>query len=192
MMTRGRPLSRFLLGKAAQIAAILFALVLLTFLMVKMIPGDAASRIAGPDADAAYLSQLRSELGLDQPFAVQLWNYVAGVARGDFGVSLATRQPVIELIRDRLRDARRPPALARPWLHDRDRYAGRDPGTAGRHLPRLCLRRLARLASDLGCRRPRLGHPARTRDRPAAGAESRPRRAGRGKADAAGRFYPHG
>lgn len=112
MMTRGRPLSRFLfarlpfarflLGKAAQIAAILFALVLLTFLMVKMIPGDAASRVAGPDADAAYLSQLRSELGLDQPFAVQLWNYVAGVARGDFGVSLATRQPVIELIRDRL------------------------------------------------------------------------------------------
>lgn len=96
------PLVRLLLSRLAQMGAVLVALVVLTFLMVQLIPGDAAQRIAGPEATAEFVERLRRDLGLDRPLAVQFGHYVAGLAQGDFGVSITTRQPVADLLRDRL------------------------------------------------------------------------------------------
>lgn len=96
------PLARLALSRLAQMGAVLAALVVLTFLMVQLIPGDAALRIAGPEATADYIERLRRDLGLDRPLLVQFGHYVAGLAQGDFGVSITTRQPVAELLRDRL------------------------------------------------------------------------------------------
>lgn len=101
-MTSWASFLRFFAKKLSHMAAILLSLVLLTFFMVQLIPGDAAARIAGPDATVEYIAMLRAELGLDLPAWRQLLHYVAGVFRGDFGTSIATRQPVLDLIRDRL------------------------------------------------------------------------------------------
>ncbi len=102
MQTVLSPLARLALARLAQMGAVLLVLVVLTFLMVQLIPGDAAMRIAGPEATAEYVARLRVSLGLDQPLWVQFWHYATGVMQGDFGISITTRQPVAELLRDRL------------------------------------------------------------------------------------------
>lgn len=102
MTTALPPLARLGLSRLAQMGAVLTALVVLTFLMVQLIPGDAAMRIAGPDATAEELTRLRRELGLDQPVWQQFGHYIGGLAQGDFGISMTTQQPVADLLRDRL------------------------------------------------------------------------------------------
>ncbi|WP_420408070.1 ABC transporter permease [Hoeflea sp.] len=96
------PLARLALSRLVQMGAVLTALVILTFLMVQLIPGDAAMRIAGPDASAEELTRLRIDMGLDRPVWEQFGHYIGGLAQGDFGLSMTTQQPVAELLRDRL------------------------------------------------------------------------------------------
>ena len=80
------------------------AVVLLSFFLIRMVPGDAATVMAGQAgyADEAYMKGLRAEYGLDQPLPVQLWRYVEKVAQGDLGASNVRRQPVADIILERL------------------------------------------------------------------------------------------
>jgi peptide/nickel transport system permease protein len=80
------------------------AVVLVSFFLIRLAPGDAATVMAGQSgyADEALISSLRTEYGLDQPLPVQLWKYVAAVARGDLGQSYERRQPVLGTILERL------------------------------------------------------------------------------------------
>lgn len=83
-------------------AGVLAALVVSTFLLVQLAPGDPARRIGGMEATAEQLAQLRSEFGLDKPLLQRFGAYVSGLARGDLGRSYATREPVMKVIGDRL------------------------------------------------------------------------------------------
>ncbi|AVO39765.1 ABC transporter permease [Pukyongiella litopenaei] len=74
----------------------------LTFLLMHMLPGDPATIIAGDMADKDAIAQVRRDLGLDQPVAVQLWLWVTNLLQGDFGRSLMLNQPVIEAFFERL------------------------------------------------------------------------------------------
>src|SRR3569833_691867 len=89
------------LVKTALVAA---AVVLLSFFLVRVAPGDAATVMAGQTgyADEAYMKTLRAEYGLDQPLPVQLWRYVHTVSHGDLGTSYVRRQPVLGVILERL------------------------------------------------------------------------------------------
>jgi peptide/nickel transport system permease protein len=80
------------------------AVVLLSFFLIRLAPGDAATVMAGQSgyADEAYMKSLRAEYGLDQPMPVQLWKYVSAVAHGDLGVSYVRSQPVLTIIMERL------------------------------------------------------------------------------------------
>jgi peptide/nickel transport system permease protein len=80
------------------------AVVFVSFFLIRLAPGDAATVMAGQSgyADEALIRSLRVEYGLDQPLPVQLWKYVAAVARGDLGRSYERRQPVLEIILERL------------------------------------------------------------------------------------------
>ena len=80
------------------------AVVLLSFFMIRLAPGDAATVMAGQSgyADEAYMKSLRAEYGLDQPVPVQLWKYVSAVAHGDLGTSYVRSQPVLTIIMERL------------------------------------------------------------------------------------------
>jgi glutathione transport system permease protein len=79
----------------------LLIVAVLVFLFVHMLPGDPARLAAGQDADDQTVQLVRQELGLDKPMPVQFANYFLRMAHGDLGVSIRTRQPVIDVIRER-------------------------------------------------------------------------------------------
>ena len=87
---------------------ILFAIVVINFLLVRAAPGDPAMVMAGEAgaADQQYVEQLREQFGLDRPLYEQLGIYLADVATGDLGFSYRQQRPVWDLIADRL-----PPTL---------------------------------------------------------------------------------
>jgi ABC-type dipeptide/oligopeptide/nickel transport system permease component len=80
----------------------LVGVVIVTFLLTRALPGDPAAYFAGPAATKQAIDEIRAKLGLDQPLPVQFVRYVADLARGDFGTSLTTGQPVATEIRTRL------------------------------------------------------------------------------------------
>ncbi len=62
------------------------------FVGMHILPGDVADLLLGDKATPEALARLRSELGLDQPIYVQYYRFIADAVRGDFGISLRTRQ----------------------------------------------------------------------------------------------------
>jgi peptide/nickel transport system permease protein len=84
------------------LATVLLALMLACFLLLHLVPGDPAVRVAGLDATPQDIANVRHALGLDHPLVIQFAQYVAGVARLDFGRSFVTGEPVAQVIADRL------------------------------------------------------------------------------------------
>ena len=81
----------------------LLGVVVLTFLLMRVLPGDPAVFFAsGPSAGQAEIENLRREMGLDRPIPVQLVHYLGDVARGNLGRSLTTGQPVLADLKRRL------------------------------------------------------------------------------------------
>ena len=75
------------------------------FVTVDLLPGDAVTAFLGRDAaaDPTAVAELRAQYGLDRPIVVRYGDWIAGAARLDFGVSVANRQPVSDLIGLRLK-----------------------------------------------------------------------------------------
>jgi peptide/nickel transport system permease protein len=81
----------------------LFGVIVLTFLLMRVLPGDPAVFFAsGSNAGQQEIDDLRHEMGLDQPIPVQLVYYLRDIAEGRLGRSLTTGQPVTADIRQRL------------------------------------------------------------------------------------------
>lgn len=76
--------------------------ILLTFIIQYLIPGDPARSIAGPKATPELLATIRTRLHLDDPMLLQLWNYFGSVLHGNLGESYTRNRPVLELILERL------------------------------------------------------------------------------------------
>jgi peptide/nickel transport system permease protein len=76
--------------------------VLLTFIIQYLMPGDPARTIAGPKATPELLASIRTRLHLNDPLPVQLWNYFASVLHGNLGESYTRNRPVLDLILERL------------------------------------------------------------------------------------------
>jgi ABC-type dipeptide/oligopeptide/nickel transport system permease component len=76
--------------------------ILLTFVLMFLVPGDPARGIAGPRADAETLALVRANLNLDASWLAQLWSYATGVVQGDLGVSYVRREAVTDLLMERL------------------------------------------------------------------------------------------
>ena len=92
---------------AARIAwsvGLILAVIVMCFSLVHLAPGDAALVIAGESGagDPELIEQIREDLGLDDPYLVQLSRYVGDVASGDFGTSYRFNEPVTSLIGDRI------------------------------------------------------------------------------------------
>lgn len=83
----------------------LFAASTLIFATVDLLPGDAVTAFLGRDAaaDPTAVAALRAQYGLDRPIIVRYGDWIAGAVRLDFGVSVANRQPVSDLIGLRLK-----------------------------------------------------------------------------------------
>ncbi|MCJ8141553.1 ABC transporter permease [Ancylobacter sp. A5.8] len=80
----------------------IIGVVIVTFLLTRVLPGDTAAYFAGPAASEQAISEIRAKLGLDQPLPVQFLAYVKDLATGNLGNSLTTGQPVLDDIRARL------------------------------------------------------------------------------------------
>ena len=80
----------------------LLGVVVITFVLTRALPGDPAAYFAGGAATQEAVDQVRRQLGLDRPLPEQFLHYVAGLARGDFGLSITTGQPVLQELLTRL------------------------------------------------------------------------------------------
>lgn len=72
----------------------LIGVILVTFLLTRVLPGDAAAYFAGPAATTQAVEEVRKQLGLDKSLLEQFARYVTDLAHGDFGTSLTTGQSV--------------------------------------------------------------------------------------------------
>ena len=69
---------------------VLFGVSIVIFALVRIIPGDMATILAGEDATPELVEQVRADLGLDRPAIVQYLDWMGGVVTGDFGTSART------------------------------------------------------------------------------------------------------
>lgn len=72
------------------------------FSLQKLLPGDPVLAMAGEERDPATIEFLREKYRLNDPMPIQYLNWLGGVVTGDFGISLRTNQPVLELIGQKL------------------------------------------------------------------------------------------
>ena len=93
---------QLLLRRLPQTLLVAVGVGLVAFFITRLLPGDAASSWAGPRASREELALVREQLGLDLPLPEQAVRYLAGLASGDWGTSIHTRQPVIEDVAGRL------------------------------------------------------------------------------------------
>ncbi|KPP87042.1 MAG: peptide/nickel transport system permease protein [Rhodobacteraceae bacterium HLUCCO07] len=75
---------------------------LFVFLMLRLTPGDPAAIIAGDTATTEQLERIREALGLNDPIHIQFISWIADLLRGDFGTSVISGKPVIDLIAARM------------------------------------------------------------------------------------------
>jgi peptide/nickel transport system permease protein len=80
----------------------LIGVIVVTFLLTRVLPGDPAVYFAGPAATPQSIAEIRKTLGLDRPMPEQFVRYVRDLAHGDLGNSLSTGQPVMTEIVSRL------------------------------------------------------------------------------------------
>ncbi|MGM0829913.1 MAG: nickel ABC transporter permease [Bacillota bacterium] len=81
-----------------ELLLLLIGISFLVFGSMHIAPGDPASIIGGPTASESDIAAIRDNLGLNDPFLIQYWDYLKGVFQGDFGYSYQTKQSVSEAI----------------------------------------------------------------------------------------------
>lgn len=91
----------FIVRRIFQAIGVLFAVGIIAFSMFRF-AGDPVNQIVSIDTPVAQREEVRRSLGLDDPVPIQFGRYLAGAARGDFGVSYQFRQPVSDLLAERM------------------------------------------------------------------------------------------
>ncbi|MGE0333550.1 MAG: ABC transporter permease [Ramlibacter sp.] len=95
-------MSLFLLKRLLTLIATLIGASVVVFLVLEILPGNAAQILMGPDATPDAVAALATKLGLDQPAAQRYWDWITGLLSGDLGISYAYSTPVSELVLERL------------------------------------------------------------------------------------------
>ncbi len=93
---------RYVVRRFISLLIILLLVSFLTFFMLQVIPGDPAQLIVGIEASPEAIASIRAQLGLDKPWPLRYISWLAGMLRGDMGVSIRLERPVSSLIAERL------------------------------------------------------------------------------------------
>ncbi|MEF2074055.1 ABC transporter permease [Consotaella aegiceratis] len=102
-MAVNRHLFGNLLRRLASAVPALFGVLAVTFVLMRVLPGDPASLLASsPSAGPEEIAVIRHQLGLDRPIPEQFGLYLWNLAHGDLGRSTTTGQPVVQDLRERL------------------------------------------------------------------------------------------
>jgi peptide/nickel transport system permease protein len=91
----------FIIKKLCSMVTVLFGVLLLTFMLTHLVPGDPVEVMLGESASTAERAALRADLGLNQPLTSQFVQYLSKLAKGDFGRSIHTREPIADMIKSR-------------------------------------------------------------------------------------------
>jgi peptide/nickel transport system permease protein len=104
--TRGRRggVARLIAIRCAMAVVTLVAVTFVVYFGMALMPGDAAQAVLGREATPERLELLRQQYGLDQGLLTQYLDWLSGLVRGDLGTSLASGQPVWDLVGDKLRN----------------------------------------------------------------------------------------
>lgn len=90
-----------IIQRLTSLLTVIFGVLLLTFLLIHLVPGDPVDVMLGESANMADRAALRADLGLNQPLIQQFGHYVAKLMQGDLGQSIHTHTPIVELIKAR-------------------------------------------------------------------------------------------
>ncbi len=90
----------YIIRRLLQLVLVLFGVTLITFSLLKLVPGDPAVILAGKNPTPERIAFIRHERGLDRPFYIQYIKYIERLAHGDLGNSLFSDRPVIDLIKE--------------------------------------------------------------------------------------------
>ncbi|OYU48090.1 MAG: peptide ABC transporter [Rhizobiales bacterium PAR1] len=88
--------------RLVQLLPTLIIVSILIFGLQHLLPGDPATIMAGEERDPEVIAQIRAQYRLDQPIPVQYFAWVKGVLVGDLGESMRLKQPVSELVAQKL------------------------------------------------------------------------------------------
>ena len=91
-----------ILKRILQSLPTLFVVVTITFVLTRMIPGNPAAVVLGPQASPQDIAEMEVKLGLDKSKFEQYVDYMSGVIKGDFGTSYVYNRPVTSLIAERI------------------------------------------------------------------------------------------
>lgn len=86
---------KFIVRRIAMLVPVLLGLTVLVFVIGRLLPGDPVGLAAGPNASQAEIASLAHEFGFDKPIYVQYWDYMKGLLKGDWGMSVFTHRPVL-------------------------------------------------------------------------------------------------
>jgi ABC-type dipeptide/oligopeptide/nickel transport system permease component len=95
---------RYALRRLVLLGPVVLGILVVVFVLMRVVPGDPVRLMAGFDVDEDTVQALRRELGLDRAIPVQFFYYISQLARGDLGVSLRSRRPVVDEVADRFRN----------------------------------------------------------------------------------------
>ena len=95
-------MSIFLFKRLITLIATLVGASVVVFLVLEILPGNAAQILMGPDASPEAVQALAAKLGLDSPPVERYWDWVSGMLTGDLGLSYTYSTPVSELVLERL------------------------------------------------------------------------------------------
>lgn len=93
---------KFVLTRPLQFLPVLFGISVITFVLVRLIPGDPARNILGTRATPAALASIRAQYGLDQPMWLQYFYFIKNLGNGEMGKSILYKIDVLPLISTRI------------------------------------------------------------------------------------------
>lgn len=98
MSNHAPSLGRYFARRLLQAVPLVLGVLVITFMLIHLAPGDPLYILAGDGGNTAYYAEMRARYGFDRPLHEQLGRYMVAVLRGDFGYSFSYQQPVYQVI----------------------------------------------------------------------------------------------
>jgi peptide/nickel transport system permease protein len=95
-------MTAYILRRLWQMVPTMLGVIVLVFLLFNWVGGDPAYILAGKMSNPEQIANIRTQLGIDQPYYVQLWIFIKQIVTFDFGASWSTGESVANVIKTRL------------------------------------------------------------------------------------------
>jgi peptide/nickel transport system permease protein len=99
MAGQGTSLRTYLLTRLGLVIPMVLILLTIVFLLMRVAPGDPISASLGGHAPQSVINQIKHQLGFDKPLYTQYWEYLSGIARGDFGTTITDHRQLTDIIK---------------------------------------------------------------------------------------------